>query len=809
MSRTLFVLLIALAACSHDATRENPLDPDLVSSPSIRVSVDDTLGSAAIEWSAFSDPDAFASYTVLRRVQGFEAADTLYVSTELADTAFVDETLQPGATYRFRVVATTLAGLAVPSDEFVVPAFAVAPVSLLAQAPDAQAGVVQLRWTSYGDAGFDSYVVVRRTTGLIDVDTLATIGSRTDTTFADTTVLHDVAYEYRVLVRTSFGDLASPAGEGVLSLPAVRITDLSMHSASATATLTWSRYDGPRFQTYRILRQRDGGEAQVVSELTDAGAVEFVDEGLDGVSEYSYVVEVGTSRGEALPSDAMSGRIHSVVDEWSLDVKAGDFVRLYSESEGIVSAVIAAPGRQSIQPFSPRDRIRVESFAANGRIEGEPAVVDGFRGLVLPSVAMARDEAGNRFISLRANPSASDDAVAIIALDEAGAPRFGPLVELFGEPLEMTVGDLPTWVRVRATTDVGAGTFTTDLPHIADLTITGEGIAPIRDRFVDPELAGWQIEGRSDASISFGRHLGDNNGVKMSLATTFGRGFAGSSLEIRNNIRLDVLGFGGKSHKFTLVVRPGLESSLEWLDEEERYSRLSSTFDDPRVLTGIPAQLFVSTEDRRFATAIRYLDAWSDSTVSPQWTAMLSAGSSVVLAAGEDGLAFNTEDLLAFEAQSSRVGLFAAAAGEIRVWERVASDGIGSLRVGACLPNQSRVDIGGARVRLGQPTFGELTEMSIGGTTGRNPGEFLFPISFDVGPDERIYVLDAGNARVQVFDHDGNYITQFGVEGSGPGQFDFVGGIDAADMAGSIAVNDDGFIYVADVGNGRIQKFAP
>ena len=31
----------------------------------------------------------------------------------------------------------------------------------------------------------------------------------------------------------------------------------------------------------------------------------------------------------------------------------------------------------------------------------------------------------------------------------------------------------------------------------------------------------------------------------------------------------------------------------------------------------------------------------------------------------------------------------------------------------------------------------------------------------------------------------------------------------AIDLAGSIAVDDDGFIYVADVGNRRIQKFAP
>ena len=39
--------------------------------------------------------------------------------------------------------------------------------------------------------------------------------------------------------------------------------------------------------------------------------------------------------------------------------------------------------------------------------------------------------------------------------------------------------------------------------------------------------------------------------------------------------------------------------------------------------------------------------------------------------------------------------------------------------------------------------------------------------------------------------------------------FDFGQGNVSTDFVGSIAVDDDGFIYVADVGNGRIQRFAP
>ena len=66
--------------------------------------------------------------------------------------------------------------------------------------------------------------------------------------------------------------------------------------------------------------------------------------------------------------------------------------------------------------------------------------------------------------------------------------------------------------------------------------------------------------------------------------------------------------------------------------------------------------------------------------------------------------------------------------------------------------------------------------------------------------------FESGNFRV---DPDGNYITHLGVQGGGEGEFSFTntGGVEP--FAGSIAVDGEGFIYVADVGNQRIQKFAP
>jgi tripartite motif-containing protein 71 len=72
-----------------------------------------------------------------------------------------------------------------------------------------------------------------------------------------------------------------------------------------------------------------------------------------------------------------------------------------------------------------------------------------------------------------------------------------------------------------------------------------------------------------------------------------------------------------------------------------------------------------------------------------------------------------------------------------------------------------------------------------------------------------VYVVDADNHRLQVFDTAGAYLGQWGSEGSGPGQF--MGRDDDGDfpLPASVAVAPDGTVYVADAGNHRIQYFDP
>ena len=92
-----------------------------------------------------------------------------------------------------------------------------------------------------------------------------------------------------------------------------------------------------------------------------------------------------------------------------------------------------------------------------------------------------------------------------------------------------------------------------------------------------------------------------------------------------------------------------------------------------------------------------------------------------------------------------------------------------------------------------------------GGAAGGPPGagrpQDVFDRPTDVAWDGagNIFVADGlGNARVAKFDRDGKFIKSWGQKGAGPGQFANVR---------SIAVDAQGNVYVADGGNHRVQVF--
>jgi DNA-binding beta-propeller fold protein YncE len=89
------------------------------------------------------------------------------------------------------------------------------------------------------------------------------------------------------------------------------------------------------------------------------------------------------------------------------------------------------------------------------------------------------------------------------------------------------------------------------------------------------------------------------------------------------------------------------------------------------------------------------------------------------------------------------------------------------------------------------------------GSPGSDFGRFdgWGPHRLAVDVQNRLYVADSGNNRIQVFDSSGAYLTTVGGSwGSGTGQFRGPFGV---------AIGPDGALYVADPDNNRIQVFAP
>lgn len=78
------------------------------------------------------------------------------------------------------------------------------------------------------------------------------------------------------------------------------------------------------------------------------------------------------------------------------------------------------------------------------------------------------------------------------------------------------------------------------------------------------------------------------------------------------------------------------------------------------------------------------------------------------------------------------------------------------------------------------------------------PGDFSLPTGVAVDDDGNVYVTDTLNNRVEIFDADGAFISQFGKDGDGPGHFARPKGI---------AVDGDGHIWVADEFQDRVQVF--
>jgi len=97
-------------------------------------------------------------------------------------------------------------------------------------------------------------------------------------------------------------------------------------------------------------------------------------------------------------------------------------------------------------------------------------------------------------------------------------------------------------------------------------------------------------------------------------------------------------------------------------------------------------------------------------------------------------------------------------------------------------------------------TLKPLRRIGTGGKkhTLSTPGDFALPTDVAVDKDGNIYVTDTLNWRVEIFDADGNFISQFGQHCDAIGCFRRPKGI---------AVDSDGHIWVVDTGMSLVQAY--
>lgn len=83
------------------------------------------------------------------------------------------------------------------------------------------------------------------------------------------------------------------------------------------------------------------------------------------------------------------------------------------------------------------------------------------------------------------------------------------------------------------------------------------------------------------------------------------------------------------------------------------------------------------------------------------------------------------------------------------------------------------------------------------GGHGSEPGQFVRPQKLVIDEQQRIWVADACNHRIQVFDTEGRLLMHWGEQGSGPGQLYY---------PYDLLLRGEN-VYVLEYGNHRVQKF--
>ena len=212
-------------------------------------------------------------------------------------TTFSDTGLQASTTYTYRVIATNAAGDSSPSST--------ATAETPAGVPSAPTGVsatavsstrIDVTWTA--SSGATSYRVERSSNG---GTSWATAGDSSGTSFNDTGLTPDTAYQYRVIATSAGGDSPPSATATATTLVAPPNAPLGVSATAIASTeidVAWTASDGAT--GYRIERSANGGASWTPAGTT--ATAPFHDTGLSPATTYSYRVIATNAGGDSAPS---------------------------------------------------------------------------------------------------------------------------------------------------------------------------------------------------------------------------------------------------------------------------------------------------------------------------------------------------------------------------------------------------------------------------------------------------------------------------------------------------------------------------
>ena len=819
---------ILLATACHDAPRKNPFDPVRTPPVTLSASLDEAMGTTHLSWTPYFGIAPFQYYLVLRNAAESTRTDTLAQIATIDSTNFTDDTLAPNTAYQYRIAIVNDAGFHVPSNEQAITGFTLTAVQLLAAEPDPQTGQVHLRWSQYRSADFAAYRVERRISGTDATEVIAHITAKSDTTLADDAILADVEYVYQIIVEAAEKLLPSNSRETLLILPVVTLQTPVANSHNAAISLSWSIYTGPRFSAYRIERRSADQRFAEITRVPTIDTVSLIDTDLLGNTEYFYRVVIETTRGEAVASAEQSGKFHPLVSSWSLPLQETDqAVRLYWEDDRLV-ALVAGAGREAV---------RLLSFDAMGNQLDEQVLMDQWMigGLVPKSVSTTRLQDGTRLLSAaRFNDESGVEGLtnllSLLHFDADGR-MLRQRREMFPEVGQVLIGAafrarlihrertsdplidsrLPLSIDridIVSGSDLIISEDFNETPSNIRLAIDNENNQNFRREFTGGRLF-YENYGGSRTVFSFS----DSNWTDLSTLIDFGSRWGIIAIDL-----------GALTTRASDAVRLLMEvnttnGNLEFLrsqrtiDDNGKFQSENEALTAPFPFDYVREVTYgygLGTEGQNVKAWIENPLVWQHIPATASWGSLGLVRGQIVLSYGEQPrtLVPDLEAPIGIASQNDE-SPYAQAVSEMRTWTPAGDD---SAWIGVCQPEANRIlydssDLLDAN-RAIWPGALSRTQV-IGQGVGSGPGQLIYPISFDVAPDGRFYILDAGNARIQVFDADGHYLTHWGSNGTAEGAFDFSGGNKLEDFVGSVAVDSEGFIYVADVGNGRIQKFAP